>query len=131
MPEAKPEVKPIEGQPMYQNGGLLNAIRALFGSRKFVLLLVGTISAVGLRLGLQLDPEIVALIVGLFAVAIGSIAHEDGKAKSAPTMPALPDFPDVKVESAGPSTTTVGPVPKTEPAWGKDVPLPESIGGGT
>lgn len=62
---------------------MIAATRALFQSRKFVLLLVGTTVAIGARFGLQLDTEIVGMIVGLFGIAIGSVAYEDGQAKSA------------------------------------------------
>lgn len=61
---------------------MFEAIRRLLGSRKFVLLLVGVISAVGARLGLDADPQLVGMVVGLFAVAIGAVAYEDGQAKS-------------------------------------------------
>lgn len=60
---------------------MIAAIRALFASRKFVLLLVGAIVAIGGRYGVQLDTEIVGMIVGLFAVAIGAIAYEDAGTK--------------------------------------------------
>ena len=62
---------------------MIAAIRGLLASRKFVLLLVGTVVAIGGHLGLKLDPEIIGMVLGLIAVGVGSIAYEDGQAKRA------------------------------------------------
>jgi hypothetical protein len=62
---------------------VIAAIRGLLASRKFVLLLVGCIVAIGGHLGLKLDPEIIGMVLGLIAVGVGSIAYEDGQAKRA------------------------------------------------
>ena len=62
---------------------MIAAVRALLASRKFVLLLVGVIVAIGGHLGLRLDPEIIGMVLGLIAVGVGSIAYEDGQAKRA------------------------------------------------
>lgn len=48
------------------------ALRNLFSSKKFITMLVGLAVALGARFGLQLEPELVASIVGLFAVLIGA-----------------------------------------------------------
>lgn len=89
---------------------MIAAIRALFASRKFVLLIVGTVVAIGTRYGLELDTEVVALIVALFATSIGGIAYEDGQAKGAATIsqPFTPSTFETLTAITSP-TVTVGP----------------------
>lgn len=43
----------------------------LLSSKKFITALVGVAVAIGARYGLDLDPALVAAILGLFAVVIG------------------------------------------------------------
>lgn len=76
---------------------MIAAIQALLTSRKFVLVLVGTIVAIAARLGFEVDTEVVGMIVGLFAVAIGAIAHEDAAAKSAAVT--IADVPPPKADA--------------------------------
>lgn len=68
---------------------MIAAVRALLASRKIVLLIAGLLVAGGAKLGLQLDTETVIAILGIFAVAIGGIAHEDAAKKSAPQNVAI------------------------------------------
>lgn len=68
---------------------MIGAVRALLASRKIVLLIAGLLTAGGAKLGLQLDTETVIAILGIFAVAIGGIAHEDAAKKSAPSNVAI------------------------------------------
>jgi hypothetical protein len=59
------------------------ALAALLSSKKFVTALTGAAVAIGAKFGLELDNEIVAAIIGLFAVAVGAQGLADhGKEKA-------------------------------------------------
>lgn len=94
---------------------MMEALRGLFGSKKFLGAIVGVIVALGARYGLNLDPEIVALIVGLFAAAIiGQGVADHGKEAA-------------KINAAAPAndnTSNVGAVVNVAP------PAPSSPLGG-
>ena len=62
---------------------MIDTIRNLFSSRKFLLLLVGVIVAIAARAEFQLDSELVLGVLTIFGIAIGGIAYEDGQAKGA------------------------------------------------
>lgn len=49
----------------------------LFSSKKFITALVGLVVALGAKYGLNLDPEIVASIIGLFATVVLGIGLAD------------------------------------------------------
>jgi len=71
----------------------MTTLRALFGSKKFITMLVGVAVALGARYGLLLDSELVAAIIGLFAITIGAQGLADqGKeaAKESATKNAAP-----------------------------------------
>jgi len=56
------------------------AIIDLLSSKKFITAIVALLVAAGARYGLDLDPEICATILGLFAVLIGAQgAADNGK----------------------------------------------------
>lgn len=60
------------------------ALKALFSSKKFITALVGAVVAIGLRFGVNLDPELVAGILGLFAaVILGQGFADHGKVAAA------------------------------------------------
>ena len=54
---------------------MLATLRDLFANPKFLTLLIGLIVAIGSKVGLHLDNEIVGMIVGLVAITIGAQAH--------------------------------------------------------
>lgn len=56
---------------------MLQALRGLFGSKKFITLIVGLIVAGAARFGLQVSGETAALILGVFAVLIGAQGAAD------------------------------------------------------
>jgi len=53
------------------------AIADLLSSKKFITMVVGLIVAIGARKGFDVDGEIVAAILGLFAVLIGAQGAAD------------------------------------------------------
>ena len=53
------------------------ALADLLSSKKFVTMIVGLVVAIGARKGLDVDPEITAAIIGLFAVLIGAQGAAD------------------------------------------------------
>lgn len=82
----------------------MTPLRSLFGSKKFITAIVGVIVALGAKYGLALDPEIIATIVGLFAVLVGAqgLADQGKEAAKAvacahcgklPTDPPAPSTP--------------------------------------
>ena len=96
---------------------MIAAIRGLLASRKFVLLLVGCIVAIGGHLGLKLDPEIIGMVLGLIAVGVGSIAYEDGQAKRATVIDggSIDGPVVVSGHDPGQSLASEGPVARKEP----------------
>lgn len=62
---------------------MLNALKALFRSRKFTLLLFDTIVSLALYYRFA-DPQLIAILQPVFLAAIGGIAYEDGQAKALP-----------------------------------------------
>jgi hypothetical protein len=62
---------------------MLDAIKALFRSRKFLLALFGVVQVLVLHF-LSVPEEIWQAITLLVLTLIGSIAYEDGKEKGAP-----------------------------------------------
>lgn len=60
------------------------AIIDLFSSKKFVTALIAAAVAIGAKLGFDLDPELIAIIITPFLVAIGAQGLADqGKAAAA------------------------------------------------
>lgn len=54
-----------------------SAIAALLSSKKFITALTGVAVAIAAKLGLQLEDELVAAILGVFAIAIGAQGAAD------------------------------------------------------
>lgn len=49
---------------------MMDALKILFTSKKFLMAIAATLVTLGAKYGLNLDPELIALIVGTFATAI-------------------------------------------------------------
>jgi hypothetical protein len=68
---------------------MIEAIKALLSSKKFITAIVGLVVAGVAKLGLNLEPEIVASVLGFFAVLVGAqgaadLGKEAAKAVEAP-----------------------------------------------
>lgn len=67
---------------------MMNALRNMFSSKKFLTALVALLVSAGAKFGLQLDNELVMSIVALFAVVIGAQGATDvGKETARITNP--------------------------------------------
>lgn len=72
---------------------MLEAIKALLGSKKFLVMLAGIIVAVLAKVGVPLDPDLVNQVVGLAAAYIvgqGIADHGKEAAKVGASPPVVP-----------------------------------------
>lgn len=86
---------------------MLTALRALLSSKKFITTLVGVAVAIAARVGFDLDPELVAAILGVFAMLVGAQGLAD-QGKEAAKVNLQPPSPTVESgTAAGVITTTL------------------------
>lgn len=70
---------------------MLEALKGLFSSKKFITAIIALVVAAGAKFGLEVDGEVVAAILGVFAVLIGAqgatdVGKEAAKAKTTMIM---------------------------------------------
>lgn len=85
----------------------MTALRSLLGSKKFITAIVGIVVALGAKYGLALDPEIIATIVGLFAVLVGAQGLADQGKEAAKAVACAHCG---KLPSDPPAPTTPAPI---------------------
>lgn len=88
---------------------VLEALRRLFSSTKFYTFLTGVIVALGLRYGINLDPELVLAILGLAGLLIGAQGAQDFGKEAKKIEAATPKPPDRVQQTVNVDTTTAPP----------------------
>lgn len=120
---------------MIANGNVMSrfweALKQLASSKKFIMVIVGSITTLAAKKGFHADADTTYQIVSLFLAAIFGAAYVDGKANAAPTsintLPAEvttltetqvtpPKHPGGPVESITTVTQTATPQEPTAPA---------------
>jgi hypothetical protein len=71
---------------------VLDAIRMLLASRKFLILLFDTVVSLSLYYN-AVDPVLIGILQAPVLFVIGGIAYEDGSAKSSPNTTVINSFP--------------------------------------
>lgn len=99
---------------------MTEALKNLFSSKKFLMAIAATIVTLGAKYGLNLDPELIALIVGTFASAIiGQGIADHGKEAARINLEKAPANSNVVVQTGdkptavemSPDAVTTNPLP--------------------